>query len=42
MLDLSAETGSPFDEPESGPAGTIASAREELVSRARQQMGLGG
>lgn len=41
MLDLSAETGSPFDEPDGGPQGTIATARDELVARAKQQMGLG-
>ena len=41
MLDLSAETGSPFDEPEGGSQGTVATARDELISRAKQQMGLG-
>jgi len=41
MLDLSAETGSPFDEPAGGQQDAQTSARDELVSRAKQQMGLG-
>ena len=41
MLDLSTETGSALDEPEGGQQNAVASARQELVNRARQQMGLG-
>jgi hypothetical protein len=37
MLDLSAETGSPFDEPDTGQP---ASARDELIARAKTQMGI--
>lgn len=41
MLDLSAETGSAMDEPPGGQQDAQTSARQELISRARQQMGLG-
>jgi hypothetical protein len=40
MLDLGNEMGSPFDEPE-GAASPQLTAREELIARAKQQMGLG-
>jgi hypothetical protein len=40
MLDLGNETGSPFDEPDGGQGSQADTARNELISRARQQMGL--
>lgn len=41
MLDLGVELGSPMDEPEGGAGGAATSARDELINRAKQQMGLG-
>jgi hypothetical protein len=41
MLDLNVELGSPMDEPEGGAGGAATSARDELINRAKQQMGLG-
>ena len=40
MLDLSAETGSAFDEPPGAQPSAAAQAREDVISRARSQMGL--
>jgi hypothetical protein len=41
MLDLSTESGSLLDEPLEGQQDAASTARQELVTRARQQMGLG-
>ena len=41
MLELNVELGSPMDEPEGGAAGAATSQRDELINRAKQQMGLG-
>jgi hypothetical protein len=40
MLDLSAETGSAFDGPQDGGASQAQQARDELIARAKGQMGL--
>ena len=40
MLDLGVELGSPMDEPEGGAGGAATSARDELINRAKSQMGL--
>lgn len=40
MLDLGVELGSPMDEPADGAAGAATSQRDELIARAKQQMGL--
>lgn len=40
MLDLSMELGTPADEPPGAAPGAQATQRDEIISRARQQMGL--
>lgn len=41
MLDLSSETGSAFDEPQGAQQSAADQQRAEVITRARQQMGLG-
>lgn len=41
MLNLDVELGSPMDEPPGGSEGAATSARDEIINRAKQQMGLG-
>lgn len=40
MLDLGVELGSPMDEPDGAAGGAATSQRDELINRAKQQMGL--